>query len=107
MIVTSAEAHPRTFHGVSFLVLAVGQDTMVTKMLYVSGNRVPMHSHPNEQSGYVVSGRYRLRFLEFDQEIGPGDSYAIPADTRHSLDVIEPGEVVDVFAPPRKDYLVE
>ena len=34
-----------------------------------------------------------------------GDSYAIPGNTPHSFEVMESGEVVDVFTPPREDYL--
>ena len=34
-----------------------------------------------------------------------GDSYAIPGNTPHSFEVIEGGEVVDVFTPQREDYL--
>jgi hypothetical protein len=42
--------------------------------------------------------------LRFSPE-RPGDSYTIPRDVEHSLKVIEPGEVLDFFSPPRKDYL--
>lgn len=78
---------------------------MVTKMRYQQGNQVPLHSHPNEQSGYVISGTYRLRFGEHDTVLQPGDSYAIPANVEHTLAVLAPGEVIDVFTPPRQEYL--
>ena len=104
MIVTKAEGEKRSFLGIEFLVLAVGKDSMVTKMQYRPGESVPLHAHPNEQSGYVVSGRYQLRYLSYDQELGTGDSYSIPADVEHSLEVIEAGEVIDFFTPPREDY---
>ncbi len=104
MIVKSADGNRRSFLGVDFVVLAQGKDTMIAKMLYKSGDRVPMHKHPNEQSGYVLSGKYRVRFGEFDQMIGPGDSYSIPNNMEHSIEIIEPGEVVDCFSPPREDY---
>jgi quercetin dioxygenase-like cupin family protein len=53
----------------------------------------------------VISGKYRLRFGEFDQEIVPGDSYSIPKNIEHSIEIIEAGEVIDCFSPPRQDYL--
>ena len=34
-----------------------------------------------------------------------GDTYSIPADVEHSIEIIEVGEVVDVFSPIRQDYL--
>ncbi|NVO18634.1 MAG: cupin domain-containing protein [Bacteroidetes bacterium] len=105
MIVKSAFAKKRTFKGVNFDVLAIGQKTMVTRMNFKAGDIVPNHSHPNEQSGYVISGKYRIQFLNFDEVLLPGDSYSIPKDIEHSLEVIEAGEVIDVFTPIRQDYL--
>ena len=105
MIVTSKNAQRRNFLGVDFLLLSHGSETMVAKMLYKKEDNVPFHMHPNEQSGYVISGRYRIVFGNNDQEIGPGDSYTIPHDVEHRIEIIEPGEVLDVFSPPRQDYL--
>src|SRR5215469_1519791 len=105
MIVKANQAQPREFKGVQFDLLAVGPQSMVTKMHYASANCIPEHSRPNEQSGYVITGKYRLRFQSFDEVLQPGDGYSIPADVVHSLEVIESGEVVDVFTPPRPDYL--
>jgi len=78
---------------------------MVAKMLYKMGDNVPFHKHPNEQSGYVISGKYRIVFGDNDQVIGPGDSYTIARDLEHRIEIIEPGEILDVFSPPRTDYL--
>jgi len=105
MIVTSQDAKRRSFLGVDFVVLAHGPETMVTKMLYKQSDDVPFHKHPNEQSGYVISGKYRIVFEKNDQVIGPGDSYSIPRDTDHRIEIIEAGEVIDCFSPPRMDYL--
>lgn len=105
MILKAHEARSHSFLGVNFVVLSHGPETMVTKMLYKPGDDVPFHQHPNEQSGYVLSGRYRIQFQDQDQIIGPGDTYSIPRDTRHRLEILEPGEVLDFFSPPRKDYL--
>ncbi len=105
MIVKSQEAKRKRFLGIDFVVLSHGPESMVTKMLYKQTDKVPLHKHPNEQSGYVISGKYRLLFGKFDQILGSGDSYSIPRDTEHRIEVIEPGEVLDCFSPPRKDYL--
>ena len=104
MVTTSTDAQPRAYSGVNFELLAVGEESMVTKMRYEVGNEVRAHSHPNEQSGYVVSGRYRLVIEDQETIIEAGDSYAIPRSVEHGLDVLEPGEVIDVFVPPREEY---
>lgn len=105
MIVKATDAARRTFLGVEFVVLSHGVESMVTKMLYKPGDAPKTHRHPNEQSGYVLSGRYRIAIDSDVCEIGPGDSYTIPRNASHSIEVIDAGEVVDVFSPPRQDYL--
>lgn len=107
-VVKKNEAVKRTFKGVDLDSLAVGGKSMVTKMNYVKGNYATTHQHPHEQCGYVISGRYRL-IVEcepiIDVIMEAGDSYAIPGNTPHSFEVMEGGEVVDVFTPHREDYL--
>ncbi len=105
MIVKSQNGKRKSFYGVNFVVLSHGPKSMITKMLYKLEDKVPFHSHPNEQSGYVLSGKYRIKFSEYDQKIGPGDSYSIPANVEHRIEIIEAGEVLDFFTPPREDYL--
>jgi len=67
MIVTPDKGRRRRFLGVDFLVLSHVPDTMITKMLYKKEDNVPLHKHPNEQSGYVISGKYRIQFGDYDQ----------------------------------------
>ncbi len=105
MITKKENAIKRQFKGVDFDVLAVGQKSMVTKMNFKVGDLVPFHSHPNEQSGYVISGKYLLKFNENSHLLTAGDTYSIPENEEHSLEVIEKGNVIDFFTPPRQDYL--
>ncbi len=105
MIVALKNAQRRFFLGVDFILLSHGSESMVTKMLYKKDDNVPFHKHPNEQSGYVISGQFRIIFGEYDQVIGSGDSYTIPRGLEHRIEILEPGEVLDVFSPPREDYL--
>lgn len=108
IVVKKADALKRVFKGVNLDSLAVGEKSMVTKMNYVKGNYATTHRHPHEQCGYVISGRYRLVVEAepmIDEILNAGDSYAIPRNVPHSFEVIEGGEVVDVFTPQREDYL--
>lgn len=102
------DAIKKTFKGVNLDSLAVGEKSMVTKMNYVRGDFATLHTHPHEQCGYVISGTYHL-IVDGEEKIDvimhPGDTYAIPGNTPHSFEVIEGGEVVDVFTPQRDDYL--
>ena len=109
IVVHKKDALKKVFKGVSLDSLAIGEKSMVTKMNYVKGNFATTHQHPHEQCGYVMSGEYRLKVeipeKNIDILLHPGDSYAIPGNTPHSFEVIEGGEVVDVFTPQREDYL--
>ena len=104
-VVKKENAVAKQFLGVDFIVLSIGNDSMVTKMLYKTTNFVPFHKHPNEQSGSVVSGKYKLKFNGEEFLLLEGDSYSIPANIEHSIEIIEAGLVVDVFTPIRQDYL--
>ena len=105
MIIKSADSKKREFKGVKFEVLATGEKSMVTKMNYKIGDKVPVHSHPNEQSGYIVSGEYLIQYGGISEKLITGDSYCIPENVEHTWEVITGGEVIDVFTPPREDYL--
>ena len=105
MIIKSNNTKFKEFKSVKFEVLATGEKSMITKMNYKIGDYVPMHSHPNEQSGYVISGEYLLKYGQVEETIKKGDSYSIPENIEHSLEVIIAGNIIDVFTPPREDYL--
>lgn len=115
MITRSSDAKTCSFQGVLFDLMATDERVMVTRMRFEASDDVPFHDHPPAQAGYVVSGRYRLRTRgadaagvpdgDIDAELGPGDSYVVPGGVEHAISVIEPGEVIDVFTPPREDFL--
>jgi len=105
LLVKLESGKPNTFKGIEFLVLSHGENSMITKMLYKDNQKVPLHKHNNEQSGYVISGTYLLKFLDYEEIINAGDSYTIPANVEHSLQVKTPGVIIDFFTPVREDYL--
>ncbi len=105
MIVKSTNSKHKEFKGVNFEVLAVGNKSMITKMNYKVGDKVPPHSHPNEQAGYVISGEYIIEYGKIKETLQKGDSYCVAENVEHSWEVIVGGEVIDVFTPPREDYL--
>lgn len=103
-VVPAGAGQPREFLGVSFDVLAVGERLMVTRMRFRTGVTAANHVHPHEQAGYVISGRYRQTIAGTSHELHPGDSYAIPGGIEHAMEVLEDGEVIDVFTPPRDEF---
>jgi quercetin dioxygenase-like cupin family protein len=71
------------------------------------GHSVPLHSHPHEQIGVVLSGRARLRIGDEEREVGQGDFYCIPGDVPHSDTALgdEPFVMLDIFYPVREDFI--
>ena len=67
--------------------------------------QVPLHDHPNEQCGYLISGHMRLSIAGMAHDILPGDSYSIPEGIKHQAEIIKDSVVIDVFTPIREDYL--
>lgn len=105
MVVKKQDSIKKTFKGVLLDSLAVGKKSQVTKMNYKAGNYASPHQHPHEQSGYVISGKYELTIEDEKFDLIADDTYSIPGNIIHSFNVIVGGEVVDVFTPPREDYL--
>ena len=66
---------------------------------------VAAHAHENEQLGIVLRGSLRFRVGDEERELGPGDTWRIPANTSHEVHTGPKGAVViDVFGPPRDDW---
>jgi quercetin dioxygenase-like cupin family protein len=90
--------------GLTRRVLATSEGLMLAEFTFEQGAEVPVHSHPHDQVGYVVSGRMRMVIGDHMTECGPGDSYHAPPNVPHSGVALAPAVVIDVFNPPRKDY---
>lgn len=104
-VVHAQEAQNRNSFGVAFELLATGPQCMMTKMHYRVGNRIPFHAHPNEQIGYILFGRVRVLTRATAVELGAGDTYSIPANIEHSIEIIEDADELQVFSPPRPEFL--
>ena len=70
-----------------------------------AGSVVPEHSHDNEQLGIMISGSVQFRVGDETRELGPGDTWSIPANTPHEVHTGPEGAImIDVFAPVREDW---
>jgi quercetin dioxygenase-like cupin family protein len=88
--------------------LITGTNMMIAQIYFKKGGLVPMHSHHNEQITYVLEGA--LKFLlgaEQDEEVivRSGEVLTIPPHLPHSAVALEDTLDVDIFNPPREDWL--
>jgi quercetin dioxygenase-like cupin family protein len=83
----------------------VGQEIMVARVLLKKGCIVPQHSHHNEQLTYILDGA--LKFWIDGQEIvvHAGEVLCIPSTMPHKAEALEDTVDLDVFSPPRADWI--
>lgn len=63
--------------GIERRTLCHGHRMLMTEFRLRAGSVLPAHAHPQEQTGYLVSGRLRLRIGAEERELAPGDSWII------------------------------
>jgi len=85
--------------------LVVGKDLMLARVLLRKGCIVPLHSHANEQVTYILEGA--LKFWIDDKEIvvHAGEVLCIPSNMPHKAEAAEDTVDLDIFNPPREDWL--
>ena len=88
--------------------LITGERMMIAHVYFKSGEVVPRHSHENEQLTYVLSGTLRFWFGAKDEQevmVRAGEVVVIPSHVPHRAVALEDTLDVDVFCPPREDWL--
>lgn len=88
--------------------LITGSNMMIAHIYLKKGAVVPKHSHHNEQITYILSGALKFLMGEDQTEeitVGEGEVLVIPPHLPHSAVALEDTVDVDVFNPPREDWL--
>jgi len=91
--------------GIQIKTLCYGDSTLMTEFRLQKDAVLPAHSHPYEQTGYLVKGKLRLYVSGSSKDLVPGDSWCIPKDVSHKAEVLEDSVAIEVFSPVREDYL--
>ena len=81
---------------------------MIAQVTLPKGNIVPAHRHHNEQVTYMISGTLRFLFGEEQDEeviVNAGEVLFIPGNLLHSAEALEDTFELDVFNPPRADWI--
>lgn len=87
-----------------------GQSMMIAQVRLMAGDDVPVHSHPNEQITYIISGAIRFTLghsQEEDVVVRAGEVLIIPPNLPHSAIALEDTLDIDIFSPPRQDWLAQ
>jgi quercetin dioxygenase-like cupin family protein len=88
--------------------LITGDRTMLAQIFLKKGCIVPKHSHENEQITYIHEGALKFTLGENqDREltVSAGEVLHLPSNLPHRADALEDTVNIDVFTPPRQDWL--
>ncbi|MGB9148283.1 MAG: cupin domain-containing protein [Acidobacteriaceae bacterium] len=83
-----------------------GDRAMLARLRLRKGAKVPEHHHENEQITYILEGA--LRFTMGDGRtitVTAGEVLVIPSNMPHQAEALEDTVDLDVFAPPRADWI--
>ena len=83
---------------------------MLAQVFLKKGAVVPTHVHESEQVTYIVEGALRLWLgdgAEQEVTVKAGEVLTIPSNLPHKAEALEDTLDVDVFSPPRQDWLAK
>ena len=95
----NAEGYKTLVDGIRMKNLVHGERIQLAEFHVDKGVKLPKHQHPQEQSGYLISGSMRFIIGEEARIVGPGDSWNIPSNALHGLEVFEDTITIEVFSP--------
>jgi quercetin dioxygenase-like cupin family protein len=85
-----------------------GGEMMIAHVYLAKGAVVPKHEHHNEQLTYILEGCLRFWLGDDESEtidVRAGEVLCIPPHLPHKAEALEDTLDVDVFHPPRQDWL--
>ena len=82
-----------------------GQQGMIVWWKMKAGAHAAAHQHPHEQIVWMLKGKMDFRIGNDRRSMVAGDVAVIPGNVEHEGIFPEDTEVVDIFAPPREDFL--
>jgi quercetin dioxygenase-like cupin family protein len=82
-----------------------GERGMLARLILRKGCVVPLHSHENEQITYILEGALKFNFPEKEIVVLAGEVLVIPSHLPHSAEALEDTLDLDIFCPPRADWI--
>ena len=88
--------------------LVTTERMMLAHVYLEKGCVVPKHEHENEQLTYILEGVLRFTLGEDESEVidvSAGEVLHLPSNLPHMAEALEDTLDVDIFCPPRQDWL--
>jgi quercetin dioxygenase-like cupin family protein len=90
--------------------LITGDRMMLAHVYLKKGSIVPRHQHENEQLTYILEGALKFWIGEDEKQeltLRAGEVLHIPSMVWHKAEALEDTLDVDIFDPPRQDWLAK
>ena len=87
------------------LIKSITGDKTLMLLIRLEPGEKTYHSHPQEQMGYILSGKVKLTIAHEKKICGHGEAYHIPSGVPHGFEVLsgESLEYIEVFSPPKDE----
>ncbi len=85
--------------------IVAGHREMLVQSYVKRGCLVPMHAHDSEQMTYVLQGALKCLVGGEEITVREGEVLHIPSGVEHQAEALEDTFELDVFSPPREDWL--
>jgi quercetin dioxygenase-like cupin family protein len=85
--------------------MVVGDGLMLARVFIRKGGHVPLHHHHNEQVTYILEGALKFAIDGKEIVVKAGEVLCIPPNMPHEAWAVEDTLDLDVFTPPREDWL--
>jgi quercetin dioxygenase-like cupin family protein len=85
--------------------MVVGDKLMLARVFLKKGAHVPEHHHHNEQVTYIMEGALKFAIDGKEIVVRAGEVLCIPSNMPHEAWALEDTLDLDVFNPPREDWL--
>jgi quercetin dioxygenase-like cupin family protein len=92
--------------GVKRKILGYDAGLMMVHVRFTKGAIGNIHKHPHRQVTFVEQGSFEVHIAQMKTILRKGDSFIVPPEVEHGVVALEDGDLVDVFTPPREDFLV-
>ncbi len=84
-----------------------GEKAMVAQVFLKEGAVVPEHQHEAEQITYILEGALKFELEGQEVTVRKGEVLHIPSNVPHRAVALEDTLDLDVFSPPRADWLAK
>ncbi|MBN1247212.1 MAG: cupin domain-containing protein [Anaerolineae bacterium] len=101
----TADGYRELLPGIQMQARVHGDRTLLVQFHLDGGSQIPLHTHPHEQTGYLLSGHVVFLTDLGEVDAAAGDSWCFLGNERHGVRVLEDSVIIEVFSPVRLEYL--